>query len=729
MECAADHSHAGQSEFKLMLAPLMFYGPWVAFVLSFAAFLLVLRHVQFKTTSAVVITMVACIAALELDSVIFGPFARNEVGDGQDLFWGYFPYFAKNQDALFLTALGGGSDRFALGRIGGELLSLQLGLSKFLPLWAVLVSLRIIVPVIAWVGTWLFAERILKAPRAIAAAAACVYVVFDFSSGMTFLYGLSVAGLPLLMYVLFGCAATPAGIGIVAVVGLLYASAADAFYGLPNFVATVVLLALWIKPRSWMLLLGGSVGLIAVWLLNYAEAIYAFTQFLPVSSRVDAQKAASELPMAFSAQLANAIGDGAKTAVLYTQYFASPLGLATNVPVIIAAIWSLRIKRLDLFLFSLVPFAVVAFSGIGSVLPWHLVGLGFLSTYRWDHMYYVVPILSLTALCLVFASEKLRQERRASRFAVAALLAVAASYITNTRLFELNWSPHVGNIARTTAALNLKPQDVGMAAGYRVIAIPPSVDRNVAVNAGMETYDVGATLVHAHVLSYWQHGIQKYKGGTIEVAGLALNPDFDTCCDPLPIAKYADLDLLKIANVRYILSYRQLTDPSISQLAGPASQIPLKWWQFAFTAPLPLFIYEIKDALPRAGMVKKVTVVANDLAQTALLDLLRKDVPGQTAVLSENAAQQLRVDAETSWDVPAEVKSNPIRNGYELHLSDHDGALAIVNAPYFPWWRARTADGTLLPVAEANFIHTAIKVPPHERVVRLTYERPTLLQW
>ena len=66
-----------------------------------------------------------------------------------------------------------------------------------------------------------------------------------------------------------------------------------------------------------------------------------------------------------------------------------------------------------------------------------------------------------------------------------------------------------------------------------------------------------------------------------------------------------------------------------------------------------------------------------------------------------------------------------VRNGYKMETKSTTGGIAIVNATYYPFFKAR-AGSKNLPVIPVNAVQMAIKIPPGNQIVSLIYERPSL---
>ncbi|MCX7309902.1 MAG: hypothetical protein NTZ72_18970, partial [Afipia sp.] len=305
----------------------------------------------------------------------------------------------------------------------------------------------------------------------------------------------------------------------------------------------------------------------------------------------------------------------------------------------------------------------------------------------------------------------------------ACIGAVALAHVTYFRLQQVGHTLVRGNLSTAEQILNLDPVVVGIKPGYRVVSLPGRIDPNLASGAGLVTYDAGATLIHRGLYLYWQSGIEKLPGGlTTAQAGFTSRAAYDECCEPLRIADYVNIDMLRIANVGYMLTYRALSDPQLQKVSGPAQQPPRSLLQQTFGPPAPLFVYEIRDPLPRAYAASGVDVVPDATADIEVLDRVKQIGLARRVVLR---AADTRI-TEANLTPGLEVTANPILNGYDIRLSQPTGALVVVNVPYYPWWRAVSGAGADLNVAAANVVQTVVAVPAGVTTFQLIYKRPTL---
>lgn len=196
------------------------------------------------------------------------------------------------------------------------------------------------------------------------------------------------------------------------------------------------------------------------------------------------------------------------------------------------------------------------------------------------------------------------------------------------------------------------------------------------------------------------------------------------------LAELYDLELLALANVRYVISRDRLVDPSLILIQGPATP----WSALSvrekiqsnlranFTGRTHLYVYEYTDALPRFYIPRRLRVLATG---DAVLDAMAVAERGQLAktIFVEAAALPTGLDEKTSWargTVRVEHYS-----GDEIRLAvDLDGAaLLFAGNAYSPYWKAYV-DGREATIFPANHAFWGVALPATARQVIFRYEPP-----
>jgi hypothetical protein len=695
-----------------MLSIVETFGPWAVGVAGAAlCYLLAGRRWTLSGTQVVVLSLV-WVALVQAEGIFPGPLSRLEWGDGDRLFIAYFGWLAKQGNAPFLPELAGGADRYAFGRIGGEFFSVRLLLLQLLPLWAVTVVSRITVTLSGIAGIYLFAHRLLRCPRGVALAFGMLYATaYEFTVGLTFLYGFSIAGLPLLLFALFAFRNDVRGWLELGVLGALYIGTTDPIYWLPLLWACVVCLWLWIRPVSAVLAVGGLLALTVLWLANYAETLFAFFQFLPWSERGSGgSEHAPDLVANLLAQL-----DYMLRPVLSFNYAGWPFGL----PLIFALIASIAVRSWRVAVAAGTALALAVATVPLQAMPWSALGVPFLATYRWYLQYGAFGMGLLAGAAGVAAFVGRNHEWRVARWAASLALGIAAGMLFSVKIHSGLQTLTRGTFASLTEIPNLKQADWRTDTAARVVSLPTQLDPNAMVNYGLSTFDGAATLMDRNIHRFWSAGVMR--GANLpsrEMLGFGLNSDFIQCCQPLDIDRLADLKLLRLAGVGYLLSYRKLQSADLTQVSGPAEQESTHALRFLLAPPQPVFVYKLAAPLPVAWRATEVTVLPETADDTALFGALETQALQGQAIVRSGEPQ---VRSESSGVAPLSAK----RTGSTIEIATAGvGGPVLINQTWLPWWSAVTDTGENVSIRSANLIHMLLDVPQGARSVVLSYRRP-----
>jgi hypothetical protein len=695
-----------------MFELLMQIGPWVLFILASGLTFYLLRKVaEAPRQTTLIVLGVAWVLFIQAEGILPGPFSRMEWGDGDRLFTGYFPWLAAQGDSVFLMDLMGGVDRYGFGRIGGELFSLRLILLQYLPLWSVIVISRLIVPLVALLGVYMFSTGLLRCPPTLAFSLGALYAVgYDFTATLTFLYGISLAGIPLLLYLLFAGRNDLRSWLLLTLFGVGYISTSDPFYWLPAVWVTVSAVHLWIQPRSKSFAYCGLVIFTVLWLANYSEAIYAFFLMLPFSARDSTQFVVTPLGWYIDWLMGPAFRYNHPGPL-----FMIPLAFALCVGIFGKSRRSLWAALTSLML----GFAVVVLARV----PWDQMGLQFLKTYRWYWEYIALGIVLLAAAA---ASGSLHSNARGeyiNRWATAVTIAMAITMTAVLKIETLLQTLTRGNLEYLTNIPNLRSPTWRQDTEARVVSLPGLLDTNSMINYGFATYDGGATLVSRDSHAYWQKVMLAEPRISREALGFGFDSAFNQCCQALEIDQLADINLLRLAGIRYLLSYRPLTSAYLAQIDGPTTERPRHKLKDIFSSPDPVRVYEVEKPLPRVWWAKQVQPIADTASGAELFRMLGTEALTGAAVVSKSDAVNLKPSL-AKGSVEMKLSND------KMEVSTHgQGGVLLINQVWLPWWTAQSDSGETLQPYKANLIHMAILIPTGTQTVVLHYQRPLLRDW
>lgn len=611
-----------------------------------------------------------------------------------------------NGGGQYDPAIAGGNDVDALLAFTGQYVSLERLLLDLLPLWLALVGHKLLVSGIAFAGTYRM-SRAVGAGRAVAAALAASFVFgHEFIIGPTWAHGLGYAIMPMMVWLgVCRWGRRFYWLGVVVVSALYSVSSLPTHSGLA-VLPLLPLTALMLGWRRFLASLPATFIVLIAIMLNWHESFYAKLLVAPYTLRGSAYSWQADDLSTF---LRNLLIDN-------TSLIVRPL-----IVLAVVLCWVRRFPRTVQVVGCLCVSTV-----IGAVLcevPWAKVpGLGLLGGLNLNNINFVAIALAPMAVALV-SSGWSRQ-----RLLAAGLLAFAAGNMAYYKAAHATVWLSEGGMSSFEAVRRLDRSVIDADAPVRVAVVPYRLSPNMLWPAGIETLDGYYNLVLTPVAKYWDLGLlpptspKDVSSGFITF-GL---PDFDMkCCDSYDLAKRVDLDLLRAANVGFVVSALPLE--GLEQVAGPGGGVPtrrseplgqrIRGYAEEIVNPPPLRVYRLGNHLPRL------------YAAGAVIDGAGLDFAGKLALVRRHGLER-HVVLDRDPGVPAgqSLQIRDVRFARDRVMARLDapkGGVVVVNVPWTPFWHA-FLDGQEIAIVEANLIQMAVAVPAGGRELVLDYRRPTL---
>ena len=623
------------------------------------------------------------------------------------------------------------------------------GIFRLAPFWWTAGAVLFIETLCAFMGTVLLLHRRLGVSFAPAVVAACAFtLVYDgvgAQSGFFLISGVGLAGFPLLLLALSATgdsrrmAVALAGAAIGAILGTM-TTPVQAFSAIPIAGFWLLLVEPRVTARHWWALGWCALACVVV----NIPAIAALTANAPDSHRtlwppVSFDRAEETLKwntrieemrlliVAHAAPIATGLvavclgGFRRRGLVaLVCLSAAMMLQVLLMVPIrgllqVVAPQFStLQIDRIIVFL----PFiaAAAAALGLDHALRWFGArrrrwarGLGTGLAYAG-----VVALLTLTT----YRAVQVYHEREAHRRYGTNYAAMLNQPELRALAAQVQREP----LSRVVTFAEANEQFAGQHAGF-------------ALAHGLESADGYLTLYSRRYHTFWRWVVrpatelQPALGEYFDEWGhrvYVFNP-FAPIPNPVPAAHAVNLDLLSLANVRYIVTAVALADRRLVPWSGnrgtPTHEV--QWLEAPSGARAKrLFVYENTTWLPRffvapahltfgstndlLGAMERAT--AADLRQTAFIE--GSDLPAGVVLppASSEPAGEVRVRGYTADRIDLDVEGAP------------RGILVVANA-YQRFWRA-SVDGQAAPVLPVDLTFQGVPLPAGAKRVVLTYEPP-----
>jgi len=387
--------------------------------------------------------------------------------------------------------------------------------------------------------------------------------------------------------------------------------------------------------------------------------------------------------------------------------------------------------------------------------------LGFLAGFQFNRVYLIIPFLAAVAgavgLDSIPSKWKLaaaHEERQGwatplpmAIFALAIVLIVGQSVsVKKKTLTELAGGANYSNLYQNPELLELAAK-IKTEPSFRIATVAntsdPTLHPGFAWAYGLETVDGYANLYPKRYQDYWEAVIGPlikadpdrydyfhYWGNRVYL--FAPTGGFQNGSN-VRFKDYYRLELLSLANVRYLVSPRPLDDERLSLLPSAMRDAQLKWAAQSKSKRMlgllrgnnpgiPLYVYENQEMVPRyflAGEAKsfgnKTELLAglaaatqSELKTTVYLD--KAQVTNAPATLSADNTGTVSVIAQTSDKV-------------QLEVTNTSAVILVAANLYNPNWKA-TVDGKPAQIFPADEAFQGIGLAAGHHQVELTYQPP-----
>ena len=695
--------------------------------------LLIWRLQLFPTSRKQVRTLaIGWIALITFEYWAFGPLSFIMVGNELDWSIPFFQYMNDWHDGgRFTHAFAGGNDVWAMVGSGGQYLSLERLLLAAFPLWLASGLLKIMAATAGFVGTYLIIRRFCGVDRTLSFALATLYPLSaDLFLILTASSGLSFPAIPLIAYmVVFRAGRRHYYLGVLAVASLNALSCM-----IPNSAVAVLFAipaaALLVNPRHYRQIAAGFGLMAAVLLLNWHEALYGMAQMASLTHRfaVGVQLGQNTLERAMS--FIGAFG---------ISFVLSLVGLA-----ILA--WN---RQVLFFRVAGVLVFTVGMAPLMFLMPWETVGLKVLDGVSYGYAWYAFPLIAGITFAQAAGSLSPAQsgpprERFFSgrRGLSILLLALAIGQMGWYKAYNGSvWLSEggVSLLAKAEERLDMHwvPEEP-----VRVVSVPYRWSINYAPALGLDSFDGGIHLPPLSLNIYWQGIVNPkkvskgsaYAPNPQAVIGINTGPMDFKCCRRYDISEYLDFDLLRVANVGFILSVLPLQGEGITQVAGPLddTDIPPRSRQpvldrisryFKLIArPSSVRVYALQPPLPRVFAARALKTVADDLPAHAFLALVGEHGLRRTVIMHQRFADQVQGVSPS-----LEIKGfKLVPDGIDIQVKAPDTGLLVVNIPYTPYWKASFGKNGAARPFPVNIAQMAVPVPAGTTQVAFRYDRQLL---
>ena len=372
------------------------------------------------------------------------------------------------------------------------------------------------------------------------------------------------------------------------------------------------------------------------------------------------------------------------------------------------------------------------------LFPWQAIGLSFINRIEHAYMFLALPVLVVPIAAKAFSTPQREQAldtgQVKNRRMAAALLAASLCLLSWNKFVNGAWFVALGGQSSSFGFAELQNPEWKKERHGRVVTLfdvpPPNI---TATYYGIDSFDGAVLLNQKPWNDYWA----SIKKKPLPAKRVATRPSVDWRYwngKSYAVGESLRLDLLRIANVKYLISALPLTGDGLTLVRSIDRSAWTKTRPGFFSGyvsylktrlqrifdPGGQYIYALSDALPRIFAATGVEVVNDEIDTATLHRRVAELAPKKRAVVTRRYAGQLT--AKDSLEV---VSFGKVTDGYDVSVRAPEGGVLLANNVYLPYWQA-FAGGKALPVVPANGIHMAVAIPTGSEKIEIRYRRPTL---
>ncbi len=631
-------------------------------------------------------------------------------------------YLTDNYDGgQFSHAIGGGQDLY-VWFLGKQYFQPEKIFAAIFPTWITILVHKLMVGSLAFVGAFMLSKKAVPSRTLIPLAMAVVYPVSHlYLTDYSMSFGTGFAAIPLAVYWCVARTDARRYWWFVALSALIL-SAADPMKVFPALAVAFIGALILFRPANYKRPIGAFGIIVVAAIINWHEVIYALAISSPFIARGWSGGTYGGVTALESF--------GITLLILKNYWPASGLFLTSLIimfyrkvphrwPSLLVGVWVL--------------FALT----VADIFPWDAIGLPFLN--RLAHQQYMSLALGTIAIPVASWAFEGFEKVGFLRFnvrPVLVLMGLALGVLTWQKADHLVTLVALGGQSEFTDIKALAKPSWKPKPYYRTVTFYEKPSANIVAGFyGFEAFDGQLNLNNQRWADYWAALLRDSKNHNLTTRlGWRWNLWDGKSYD---VEKHVNLNLLAAANVRYLFSPLPLRGRGIRLLHAPprdewmAGRIGMYggiksflWHRLKriFDAG-DIFVYEITNTLPRIFAARDILALSDYGNGASFYDTVASVSMARGVVVSEADAKKLGKPLSLSV-----LSYKEVVDGYDVEVNAPDGGVIVVNATYWPFWKAWVDDRKDVPlhVVAANGVHMAVSVPPGAGKIKIRYKRPML---
>jgi hypothetical protein len=669
----------------------------------------------------------ACIFWLVIISAeywIAGPFSYMAHGDEAAYSLASLVYSPdKYGDGRFWMGLAGGIDGVApTNSARANFISLDMLLFSTFPVWIAQAIHKILNFGIAYVGGYFLASAFSE-NRLIQIICATAYTLMTPYIGFTTMaMGSTYALIPLAIYVIVFRAKSESYFRYGLLLTALAIGTGSFFHGAPPLLISIGLLAIAFRPKQLIKILTMSSILFVALVANSSELVFRL----------------ADLDEKFREPLSvKSVSD------FISQVDPTVLNPVLALTLVSAFIGAIAYRDRDLLKVSLGYPILVCLIAILLSVPWDKIGVGFLESYSYTYLIaatlgFFIPI---AALLLDKVSQNSVQWVRVGFFPI--LLAGIIGWLSLSKGTTLVFYLINGGVESIVAKRNFDriPKSSGLSE-HRTVTVPYRLVPSMMSIQGHSAFDGRATLINPRIMQFWNLGlndVEKPDGTPVynTYAQVGYHYFDYQCCAYIDLKSIVVPDLLRVANVKYMVSLIPLRGDGIKKIAGPSEDAFTPWdkqgqlskitagLREIFT-PGDAYIYEISDSLPRLFFATSLTAYeAHQIATPPFYREVAKAAMNRGILVPADQLSRLHTSEDVLNSTPRITDVHRHRDDISVNVEAPEGGVLVFNQAWNKFWQVHIDDKPSVAVP-VNGIHMAVKIQPGATLVKFSYRRETV---
>jgi len=681
--------------------------------------------------------LIVTILFLSLEYWILGPYSLSIMHDEADHGLSRIVHDLDFIGGKFLHNILGGSDFYASQLHGGQYISFEKILFKLFPTWIGLFIHKFLIILLNFIGIILILKKYSNSDNFNIYALSLFAAVFNpYSISNTLQHGLGYGLIALSIYFFVFRINSKNYFLYNFLFSILVSISISVTHSfLPIFYGTLIFGIFYCSKNYLKFFLSILILLILV-LINWSEVIYGILNFIELTDR---GKYAEQIPLMFFGLLGILPHLFYKTNLCFIncnfQYSPFVLLILVALYFIIKNFNKENSKLLLIILLTIylpIIFKFINYFGMDFLKSININNIG---------LFLIIPV---TMVLSKLNFKKLHK----NFFSIIIALAVIINFhnkIEASKQILFN-----GGQNRIFDVENLKKENWKDKKRARVVTTMPYqyFHPNFLWVYGHETLDGYINLIPSSYIDYWRYGVFKgnhkeneyYRNGDLYINYTHKKNPFSV--DQISFEKSQrdlkekiDINILKLINTGYVVSYIELSENGIKKISGPekeyfsiTSETGTRNKNYYITSSAELlknlfktpevFIYELTNFTDKFYFPEKILKIDSSLKIDETMRYMSDNYKKNIAFVDQNL-----INLQSAKGNIKEIKE--IKNGYKINVQINQKGLAVFNQIHLPFWNLYV-NGEKRQILKVNHNLMGMILNKNDNLIEFKYERELL---